>query len=149
MNSEKITKIVSALLGILGVVFLFLVLGKSSDEIKSAASMGDFSSVSPIVNLTFAVLFITISVTLIFSLFGLFSDKEKLKKALISIGFLIIVVGISYLFSSGEETSLKDNELLSAQGSRLVETGIRTVYILGFIAILLMIISTIRKSISK
>ena len=111
--------------------------------------MGDFSSVSPIVNLTFAVLFITISVTLIFSLFGLFSDKEKLKKALISIGFLIIVVGISYLFSSGEETSLKDNELLSAQGSRLVETGIRTVYILGFIAILLMIISTIRKSISK
>ena len=149
MNSEKITKIVSALLGILGVVFLFLVLSKSSDEIKSAASMGDFSSVSPIVNLTFAVLFITISVTLIFSLFGLFSDKEKLKKALISIGFLIIVVGISYLFSSGEETSLKDNELLSAQGSRLVETGIRTVYILGFIAILLMIISTIRKSISK
>ena len=149
MNSEKITKIVSALLGILGVVFLFIVLSKSSDEIKSAASMGDFSSVSPIVNLTFAVLFITISVTLIFSLFGLFSDKEKLKKALISIGFLIIVVGISYLFSSGEETSLKDNELLSAQGSRLVETGIRTVYILGFIAILLMIISTIRKSISK
>ena len=149
MNSEKITKIVSALLGILGVVFLFLVLSKSSDEIKSAASMGDFSSVSPIVNLTFAVLFITISVTLIFSLLGLFSDKEKLKKALISIGFLIIVVGISYLFSSGEETSLKDNELLSAQGSRLVETGIRTVYILGFIAILLMIISTIRKSISK
>ena len=149
MNSEKITKIVSALLGILGVVFLFLVLGKSSDEIKSAASMGDFSSVSPIVNLTFAVLFITILVTLIFSLLGLFSDKEKLKKALISIGFLIIVVGISYLFSSGEETILKDNELLSAQGSRLVETGIRTVYILGFIAILLMIISTIRKSISK
>ena len=149
MNSEKITKIVSALLGILGVVFLFIVLSKSSDEIKSAASMGDFSSVSPIVNLTFAVLFITISVTLIFSLFGLFFDKEKLKKALISIGFLIIVVGISYLFSSGEETSLKDNELLSAQGSRLVETGIRTVYILGFIAILLMIISTIRKSISK
>ena len=149
MNSEKITKIVSALLGILGVVFLFLVLGKSSDEIKSAASMGDFSSVSPIVNLTFAVLFITISVTLIFSLLGLFSDKEKLKKALISIGFLIIVIGISYLFSSGEETILKDNELLSAQGSRLVETGIRTVYILGFIAILLMIISTIRKSISK
>ena len=149
MNSEKITKIVSAILGILGVVFLFLVLGKSADEIKSAASMGDFSSVSPIVNLTFAVLFITVSVTLIFSLLGLFSNKEKLKKALISIGFLILVVGISYLFSSGEETPLKDGEILSAQGSRLVETGIRTVYILGSIAILLMVFSTIRKSISK
>jgi uncharacterized membrane protein len=94
MNSEKITKIISAILGILGVVFLFLVLGKSADEIKSAASMGDFSSVSPIVNLTFAVLFITVSVTLIFSLLGLFSNKEKLKKAMISIGFLILVVGI-------------------------------------------------------
>ena len=56
---------------------------------------------------------------------------------------------ISYLFSSGEETLLKDNEILSAQGSRLVETGIRTVYILGSIAILLMVFSTIRKSISK
>ena len=110
--------------------------------------MGDFSSVSPIVNLTFAVLFITVSVTLIFFI-RTFSNKEKLKKALISIGFLILVVGISYLFSSGEETPLKDGEILSAQGSRLVETGIRTVYILGFIAIILMVFSTIRKSISK
>ena len=120
MNSEKITKIVSAILGILGVVFLFLVLGKSADEIKSAASMGDFSSVSPIVNLTFAVLFITVSVTLIFSLLGLFSNKEKLKKALISIGFLILVVGISYLFSSGEETPLKDGEILKSEACMMI-----------------------------
>tara|TARA_B100001996_G_C18527989_1_gene541863 strand:+ start:233 stop:679 length:447 start_codon:yes stop_codon:yes gene_type:complete len=145
MNIEKITRIISALLGILGIVFLFLVLGKSDSEIKMAASMGDFSAISPIVNLAVAIILIAVIVTLLFSLLGLLSDMQKLKKASISIVALIIVVGISYAMSSGVETPLKDNQVLSAFQSRLVETGIRSGYLLAFIAIFSMILSGVKR----
>lgn len=145
MNVEKITKIISGILGVLGIVFLFLVISKSDENIKMDASLGDYSSVSPMVNLTVAIVIITIFVTLIFSLRGLLSDSKKLKKASISIGSLLLVVAISFLMSTGVETPLKDDQVLSAAGSRWVETGIRTGYVLASIAILSMIFSSIKK----
>ncbi len=145
MNVDKITKIISGILGLLGVVFLFLVISKSDENIKMDASLGDYSSVSPMVNLTVAIVIITIFVTLIFSLRGLLSDSNKLKKASISIGSLLVVVAISFLMSTGVETPMKDDQILSASASRWVETGIRTGYILAAIAIFSMIFSSIKK----
>ena len=63
--------------------------------------MGD-GAVSPLVELAQRVI-ITIAVTLIFTLLGLFSDPAKLKKAGISVG-LFLVVTISYVLSDGVET---------------------------------------------
>ena len=40
MNVEKITKIISGILGALGIVFLFLVISKSDENIKMDASLG-------------------------------------------------------------------------------------------------------------
>ena len=111
--------------------------------------MGDFSAVSPLVELARIVIFITIATTLIFSLLGLFSDRAKLKKAAISIGLFLCVIGISYVLSEGVETPLKDGEVLSASGSKWVGTGIRTFYILAVIAIGLMIFSGVTKIIKK
>ena len=54
---------------------------------------------------------------------------------MMSIGFLIVVVGIAFALSSGVETPLKDGEVLSASGARWVETGIRVFYFLVIIAI--------------
>ena len=46
------------------------------------------------------VFFLTVAATIIFSLINLASNPGKLKKALIFMGFLIIVVGIAYLASA-------------------------------------------------
>ena len=43
MKLENIIKIVCAVLGLLGVVFLFRIIANSDEDIKMAASMGDFS----------------------------------------------------------------------------------------------------------
>jgi len=145
MNIEKITKIISGIIGFLGIIFLGLVIVKSDNDVKMAASLGDFSTVSPIVNLTFAVVIITVIVTLLFSLRGLFSDSQKLKKAGISLLVLVIVIGISFALSSGVETKMKDDAILSASGSRWVETGIRSGYFFAIIAILSMIIPSIKR----
>ena len=149
MKIQNIIKIISAIISVLAAFFLLRIIGTGDDDIKMAATMGDFSAVSPLVELARIVIFITIATTLIFSLLGLFSDRAKLKKAAISIGLFLCVIGISYVLSEGVETPLKDGEVLSANGSKWVGTGIRTFYILAVFAISLMIFSGVTKIIKK
>jgi len=149
MKLENIIKIVCAVLGLLGVVFLFRIIATGDDEIKMAASMGDFGVISPLISLSMFIFFITVAATIIFSLINLASDTGKLKKAMVFIGFLIIVVGIAYASSSGVETPMKDGQILSASGSKWVGTGIRVFYILASVAVLSMIAFGARNIIKK
>jgi len=135
MNIQTIVKIISAVFGLLGVVFLFRIIGVGDEEIKMAASMGDYGVVSPLVSLAIAILFVTIAVTVVFSLINLASSPQKLKKSLLFIVCFIVVIGLAFAISSGVETPLKDGKILSASGSRWVEAGIRMFYILAASAI--------------
>ena len=149
MKLQNIVKIISALLGVLGGIFLLRILGAGDDDIKLAASMGDYGVVSPLVELAKVILYLTIGITLVFTIKGLFSDKEKLKKAGLSIGFFAVVLVISYVLSDGVETPMKDGEFLSTNGSKWVGTGIRMFYILAIIAIGLMLASGLKRIIKK
>jgi len=149
MNLQNIVKIVSAVFGLLGVVFLFRIIGAGDEEIKMAASSGDFATVSPLVSLAIAILFITISITLVFSILNLTSSSKKLKKSLIFIGCFIVVTIVAYAASDGVETPMKDGEVLSASGSRWVGTGLRMFYILATLAILSMLFSGAKKILKK
>ena len=149
MKLQNIVKIISALLGVLGGIFLLRILGTGDDDIKLAASMGDYGVVSPLVELAKVILYLTIGITMIFTIKGLFSDKEKLKKAALSIGFFALVLLISYAFSEGVETPMKDGEFLSANASKWVGTGIRMFYLLAIIAISLMLASGLKRIIKK
>ena len=149
MNIQTIVKIISAIFGLLGVIFLFRIIGSGDEEIKMAASMGDFSTVSPLVSLAIAILLITVIITLLFSLLNLASSTEKLKKSLIFIGCFAVIVGIAFALSEGAETSLKDGNMLSANGSRWVGTGLRMFYILAALAILSMVLSGAKKLLNR
>ena len=149
MNIQTIVKIISAVFGLLGVVFLFRIIGAGDEEIKMAATSGDFATVSPLVSLAIAILFITVSITLVFSILNLASSSKKLKKSLIFIGCFVIVTIIAYAASDGVETPMKDGEVLSANGSRWVGTGLRMFYILATLAILSMILSGAKKILKK
>jgi hypothetical protein len=149
MKIQNIVKIISAVIGVLAAFFLLRIIGTGDDDIKMAATMGDFGAVSPLVELARIVLVLTVAITLIFTLRGLFSDLAKLKKAGIAIGLFLAVVFLSYALSDGVETPLKDGEMLSASGSKWVGTGIRTFYILAFLAIGLMLVSGARKIFNK
>ena len=71
MNIQTIVKIISAVFGLLGVIFLFMIIGSGDEEIKMLASTGDFGTVTPLVNLAIAILSITVLVTILFSLLNL------------------------------------------------------------------------------
>ena len=149
MNIQTIVKIISAVFGLLGVVFLFRIIGVGDEEIKMAASMGDYGVVSPLVSVAIAILFVTVAVTVVFSLINLASSPQKLKKSLLFILCFIVVIGLAFTISSGVETPLKDGEILSASGSRWVEAGIRMFYILAALAIGSMIFFGGKKLINK
>ena len=149
MKIQNIIKIISAVIGVLAAFFLLRIIGTGDDDIKMAATMGDFGAVSPLVELARIVLVLTVAISLIFTLRGLFSDLAKLKKAGIAIGLFLAVVFLSYALSDGVETPLKDGEVLSASGSKWVGTGIRTFYILAVLAIGLMLVSGARKIFNK
>ena len=145
MNIQKITKIVALVLGVLGLVFQVSILSKGDDVIEMDGLAGDFSSVSPMITLELAILAIVVIITVVSSLASLASNGAKLKKALISIAAFVLVVLISFLFSEGVETPLKDGEMLSASGSRWVGTGLRTFYILAVVAIGSMVFSGVKR----
>ena len=149
MNIQTIVKIISAVFGLLGAIFLFRIIGAGDEEIKMAASMGDFGTVTPLVSLAIAILSIAVIVTVLFSLLSLASSPEKLKKSLVFIGCFLLITGIAYAISSGVETPMKDGEMLSASGSRWVETGLRMFYILATLAILSMVSSGARKILNR
>ena len=149
MNFQNIIKIISGVLGVLGVIFLLRIMGTGDDQIKMDASMGDFSLVTPLIMLAIFTLSIAVLVTITFSMRGLASDVNKLKKSALISGILIIVIAISYGISDGIETPLKDGEMLSASGSRWVGTGIRVFYILTVVAFVSMIFSSVKKLIGK
>lgn len=149
MNIQKITNIIAITLGVLGLVFLALIISQGDESIEMNAMQGDYGFVSYIVYLAFAVLGIVVLSTIVFSLMNLFSDKDKLKKAGISIGSFLAVIIVAFILSEGVETPMQDGKVLSASGSRWVETGIRTFYLLTLIAVGIMIFNSIRKIIKK
>ena len=149
MNIQKITNILSISLGVLALVFLVLIISAGDESIEMSAMNGDYGFVAAIIYLAFAVLGVVILSTLIFSIMNLVSDKTKLKKAGISIGSFLLVVIIAYLLSEGVETPMQDGKVLSASGSRWVETGIRTFYLLTLIAGGVMISNSIIKIFKK
>lgn len=149
MNIQKITNIIAIGLGILGLVFLAFIISQGDESIEMSAMQGDYGFVSAIIYLAFIVLGIVVLSTIVFSLMNLFSNKDKLKKAGISIGSFLAVIIVAFILSEGVETPMLDGKVLSAAGSRWVETGIRTFYLLTLIAVGIMIFNSVRKLIKK
>ena len=145
MDIQKITKYVVLALGVIGLVLQIIILRKGDDAIEMAGLAGNFSSVSPMINLAIIILIVTVLITLVSSFAALASNPDKLKKAGISIAAFTAVVLLSFLLSEGVETPMKDGEVLSASSSRWVGAGLRTFYILAVVAIGAMIYSGVKR----
>ena len=149
MNIQKITNITVVVLAVLALIVLGVIIGQGDEDIEMSAMQGNYGFVSIMINLALFVLLVTVLMTLIFSLKNLVSEKSKLKKAGISIGSFVFVFLVAFFLSSGVETPMGDGKMLSATGSRLVETGIKTFYFLVLIAGGLMVYNSVSKLFKK
>lgn len=146
MGLHKILKYVALALGVIGLILLGRVIATGDEAIEASADV-QASVVDPFMYVAYIVLAIVLVIVLYYVIKGIFAGD--IKKTLISIGAFLLVVAISYGLSEGVETPMKDGEVLSESGSRWVGTGLRTFYILAFIAIGSMLFSGIKKLIAK
>tara|TARA_Y100000589_G_scaffold33071_1_gene27579 strand:+ start:510 stop:959 length:450 start_codon:yes stop_codon:yes gene_type:complete len=149
MNLQKIINLSVVLLAVSALVVLAVIIGQGDEYIEMSAMQGNFGAVSIMINLALLVLLVTIAMTLVFSIKNLVSEKSKMKKAGISIGSFLLVFMVAFLLSSGVETPMQDGQTLSVMQSRLVESGIRTFYLLTLIAGGIMLYFSVSKYFKK
>ncbi|MGE5944007.1 MAG: hypothetical protein ACM31G_06675 [Flavobacteriales bacterium] len=144
MNSKKILSIILGIVGIISMIFLFVIINVGDEAIKSGEASG---SVDTFMYISYIILFITLAVVLLFVIKGLFSGD--IKKTLMSVGAFVAIIVISYILSSGTDLDLTP---FNSKGLGITETisknvgaGLIAFYILGFLAIASMIFSGIKK----
>lgn len=147
MNLNKIVKIIVAIIGVVALFFLARILMLGDDAIANDAS--NQGVVSSFIMLAVIVLIATAAVTVLFTLINLITHPNKLKEAIVSIVIFAVIIAIAYFMSTGVEQELGDGKMLSASGSKWVETGIRTFYFLVVIALGAMLWGGVKKVLSK
>lgn len=138
MALHKIIKIIALLLGVVGVIFLAMIIAKG-DEVVEATGEG-VDGFLYVAYITFAI---TIAFVLFFVLKGLAAGN--IKNTLISIGAFLLIVVIAYVLADGNPMPMQEGEMLSESGSKWVGTGLNTFYILAVLAIGAMVFSGIKK----
>jgi hypothetical protein len=142
MTLHKILKYIALVIGVIGLILWGRVLMAGDDAIENSADV-QASVVTPFLYVAYLVFAIIVLLVLFYVIKGLFSGD--IKRTLIAVGAFILVVVIAYLLTDGTETQLSDGTMLSASANHWVGAGLATFYILAGIAILLMVVSGIRK----
>tara|TARA_B110001452_G_scaffold20853_1_gene16761 strand:- start:66 stop:479 length:414 start_codon:yes stop_codon:yes gene_type:complete len=119
MNLYKGIKILAIALSLLGMLFVGLI-------------MLDFiGQISSLLYVAYTILVTIIGFVLYFTVKNIASNKTLLKSTLKTSGIFLLTALICYfVLSSGEETPLRDGNMLSAAGSKLVSAGLFMFYAL-------------------
>lgn len=138
MGLHKILKYVAMVLAVVGVILAIMIIG------------GNEGQIGTILYVAYTVLAIVLLMVLFFTLKNTFSNKETLKSTITGVGaFVLLFLVCYYGLASGEETVLRDGDILTEGASQMVGAGLYMFYALAIIASGTMLFSGIKKSISK
>lgn len=144
---SKIATGIAAVIGVIGFFFFIRVLMAGDDAIENDAAV-QASIVPPFIVFSLWVFYITIGLTVFFSLRNVFKNPENLKKTLLSLVVLGVVLAVSYMFASDAEVTdvfgntLEDGEAGST--SKWVGTGIIYSLTLGGIGLALFVFDLLK-----
>ncbi|WP_264560186.1 hypothetical protein [Flavobacterium sp. N2270] len=126
MNLHKLTKIAAIVISVLSIVFLAGLMAGDDDA--------NNSWISPLIYMSYFVLAACVAIVLVYVLKNLFSNKENLKKTMVSVGLFLAVVLVSFILADGSDVKVGD-EVVTGMTSKLVSTGLWMFYILAFVSI--------------
>ncbi|MFI2742091.1 hypothetical protein ACG2LH_05080 [Zhouia sp. PK063] len=129
---HKIIKILAIALGLIGVVLWLLLLG-------SVDPYTDF-----MFYIAYVLTFAAAGIAVIYSIGNLLTHPDKLKRALVSVGVLVVVAVVSFALASGDPLPGAD-----ASTSKWVGAGLYAFYILTVVAAGAMIFSGIKRLLTK
>ena len=142
MTLHKILKYLALVIGVVGLILWGRVLMAGDDAIESSANV-QASVVTPFLIVAYIIFAIVVLIVAFYVIKGLFTGD--IKKTLMSIGAFILIVIVAYLATDGTQTVMSDGEVISASTNHWVGAGLVTFYILACVAILLMVVSGVRK----
>ena len=132
MDLQKLLKIVAIVIGVISIFFLGSIISTGDEAIKAGEASG---TIDVFMNVSYVILGIAVLVVLIFSVLNLVSSTAGLKNTLTGVGAFIVLALLCYFgFATGVETTLKDGDILSESGSKLVGAGLYLFYFLAVIA---------------
>lgn len=132
MDLQKLLKIVAIVTGVISIFFLASILSAGDEAIKAGESGG---TVNVFMYVSYTVLAIAVLIVLAFTILNLVSNTSGFKNTLIGIGAFVVLSLLCYFgFANGVETPLKDGNMLTVNGSRLIGAGLYLFYFLALIA---------------
>ena len=132
MDLQKLLKIVAIVTGVISIFFLASILSAGDEAIKAGESGG---TVNVFMYVSYTVLAIAVLIVLAFTILNLVSNTSGFKNTLIGIGAFVVLSLLCYFgFANGVEMPLKDGNMLTANGSRLIGAGLYLFYFLALIA---------------
>jgi len=138
MSLLKIFRIITGAFALIGIIFGIMIVAGSDGQIDN------------MLYLAYIVLITILVFVVIFTLKNTFSSAKTLKSTLTGLGFFALVALICYIgFARGVETPLRDGEVLSAGGSKLVGAGLYMFYALVIIASGIILFFAAKKIINK
>ena len=151
MNSKSynIIKIVVAALALIGIA-LFIMVAMAGDDVEGVSN-----TTHPLITFSMFLVGLTVIITLLFSIRGLFTTPGALKQALISIAVLVGLFVLAYVLAGdGEVTNsygqtLKDGVGAAGVIPKRVGAMINYTYILGIIALLTIVWGGVKGMFSK
>ena len=143
MTIHKILKYLAIVVGVVGLILLGRILWTGDDAIETSADL-QASVVNPFMYVAYFIFAAIVLLVLFFVIKGLF--KGNIKNTLISLGVFAAIILIAYFLADGVPMYDRNEvQVVGESGSKWVGTGLITFYILAAMAILIMLISGVRK----
>jgi glucan phosphoethanolaminetransferase (alkaline phosphatase superfamily) len=141
MVLHKVLKYAVLGLCLIAAVFFFYTVSVGDEAIKMDTDGVQAVTLSPMMFLTYIVMLIAVALVVIFLVKNLLSSPQKLKSAGIAIGIAVVIIGVAYAFSNGNDADMF-NELvdtgddpLTSGESKVIGASLITFYIVGFLAV--------------
>ena len=132
MDLQKLLKIVALVIGVISIYFLGDIISTGNDEIRAGESSG---IVNMFMYVAYVILAIAVLIVLVFSVLNTASNSANLKNTLTGVAAFVVLALLCYFgFADGVETPLKDGDMLSESGSKLIGAGLYLFYLLALIA---------------
>ena len=140
MNLQKALTVAIAVISVIGLAFWIMII-KGGD---------DSSAIDMMLWLGKILVFGAGAIAVVLSLKNIASNPAKIKVAGIALVALLVMVGISYALSTGQEVlSYTGEQMVSESGSKMVGTGLRVFYLLIIVALGAMVASGVKKALNK
>ncbi len=140
MKTQKMLTIVIAVISIIA-LGLWITIARGGDDSSAIGIMIYFGEI---------LVFGSAAIAIILSLKNILSNPAKIKTAGVSLAALLVILGISYGLSTGQEVITETGEqMVSESGSKLVGTGLRVFYILIIVALGAMVYAGVKKALNK